>query len=227
MWEREPMASVAPGIPSVRVADTSELPDALRRLGLDAPRPVVALVGGASGLVDGGHLRDLFTDELVPVVRRVGAAIVDGATDAGVVALVGRARAEDEAAGFPLVGVAVEALVRAEAEIEPHHTHLLLVPGSDWGDETPWLARVAGALAGPRPSVTVLVEGGEIALADVEESVAAGRRVVVVEGSGRTADALAGAADGPRLDALRASGLVEAVPPGSLATVLAPILEAP
>jgi hypothetical protein len=220
------MAPVAPGIPSVRVADMSELPGALRRLGLGAPRPVVALVGGASGLVDSGHLRGLFTDELVPVVRRAGAAIVDGATDAGVVALVGRAHAEDEAA-FPLVGVAVEALVRAEAEIEPHHTHLLLVPGSDWGDETPWLARVAGALAGPRPSVTVLVEGGEIALADVEASVAAGRRVVVVEGSGRTADALAGAADGPRLDALRASGLVEAVAPGSLATVLAPILEAP
>ena len=35
------MASVAPGIPSVRVADTSERPGALRRLGLDAPRPVV------------------------------------------------------------------------------------------------------------------------------------------------------------------------------------------
>ena len=221
------MAPVAPGIPTVRVADMNELPGALRRLGLGMPRPVVALVGGASGLVDGGQLRALFTDELVPVVRRVGAAIVDGATDAGVVALVGRAHAEDEAAAFPLVGVAVEALVRAEAEIEPHHTHLLLVPGSDWGDETPWLAQVAGALAGPRPSVTVLVEGGEIALADVEASVAAGRRVVVVEGSGRTADALAGAADGPRLDALRASGLVEVVAPGSLATVLAPILEAP
>ena len=221
------MAPVAPGIPSVRVVDPSELPDALRRLGLGTPRPVVALVGGASGLEDGERLRGLFADELVPVVRRTGAAIVDGATDAGVVALVGRAHADDDAAAFPLVGVAVEALVRAEAEIEPHHTHLLLVPGSDWGDETPWLARVAGALAGPRPSVTVLVEGGDIALADVEASVAAGRRVVVVEGSGRTADALAGAADGPRLDALRASGLVEAVVPGSLAAVLAPILEAP
>ena len=73
----------------------------------------------------------------------------------------------------------------------------------------------------------MLVEGGEIALADVEASVAAGRRVIVVAGSGRTADALAGAAGGPRLDALRASGLVESVEPGALATVLAPILEAP
>lgn len=220
------MAPVAPGIPSVRVTDPSELPGALRRLGLGTPRPVVALVGGAAGLQDGDRLRGLFTDELVPVVRRTGAAIVDGATDAGVIALVGRAHADDEAAAFPLVGVAVEALVPAEAEVEPHHTHLLLVPGTAWGDETPWLARVVGALAGPRPSVTVLVEGGEIALADVEASVAAGRRVVVVEGSGRTADALAGAATGPRLDALRASGLVEAVAPGSLAGVLAQILEA-
>ena len=185
------MAPVAPGIPSVRVADRGELADALRRLGLGTPRPVVALVGGAAGLEEGERLRGVFADQLVPVVRRCGAAIVDGATDAGVVALVGRAHADDDAA-FALVGVAVEALVREEAEIEPHHTHLLLVPGSEWGDETPWLAAVAGALAGPRPSVTVLVEGGDIALADVEASVAAGRRVVVVAGSGRTADALAG-----------------------------------
>jgi hypothetical protein len=219
------MARVAPGIPSARVAHSAEIPAALRRLGLGTPRPVVALVGGAAGLRDGERLRGFF-DELVPVVRRCGAAIVDGATDAGVVALVGRAHAEHGAA-FPLVGVAVEALVREESEIEPHHTHLLLVPGSRWGDETPWLAAVAGALAGPRPSVTLLVEGGDIALADVEASVAARRRVVVVAGSGRTADALAGGYADPRLDALRTSGLVEPVRPGALGSVLAPILEPP
>lgn len=219
------MAPVAPGIPSVRVADRGELPDALRRLGLGTPRPVVALVGGAAGLEDGERLRGVFADELVPVVARSGAAIVDGATDAGVVGLVGRAHADDDAAAFPLLGVVVEALVGAEAEIEPHHTHLLLVPGRDWGDETPWLAAAAGALAGSRPSVTVLIEGGDIALTDVEASVAAGRRVVVVDGTGRAADALAGGMRGPRLDALRASGLVEAVQPGSLAQALGPILE--
>jgi len=219
------MAQVAPDFRSVRVAVTGEIPAALRRLGLGTPRPVVALVGGAAGLTDGERLRGLFAEELVPVVRRCGAAIVDGATDAGVVALVGRAYGDDAAAAFPLVGVAVDALVPAEAAIEPNHTHLILVPGSAWGDETPWLARVAGALAGPCPSVTVLVEGGEIALTDVEASVAAGRRVVVVDGTGRAADALAGGMRSPRLDALRASGLVEAVQPGALATVLAPILE--
>lgn len=219
------MASVAPGIPSVRVADPGELPDALRRLGLGTPRPVVALVGGAAGLEDGERLRGVFADELVPVVARSGAAIVDGATDAGVVGLVGRAHAEDDAAAFPLLGVVVEALVGPDAEIEPNHTHLLLVPGRDWGDETPWLAAAAGALAGSRPSVTVLIEGGDIALTDVEASVAAGRRVVVVHGTGRAADALARGMRGPRLDALRASGLVEAVQPGSLAQALGPILE--
>jgi hypothetical protein len=220
------MAQVASDIPFVRVADPGEIPAALRRLGLGTPRPVVALVGGAAGLEHAERLQGLFADELVPAVRRCGAAIVDGATDAGVVALVGRAHADDDVAAFPLVGVAVDSLVPAEAAVEPHHTHLILVPGSEWGDETPWLARVAGALAGPCPSVTVLVEGGDIAVTDVEASVAAGRRVVVVDGTGRAADALAGGVREPRLDALRASGLVEAVQPGALAMVLAPILEA-
>jgi hypothetical protein len=106
----------------------------------------------------------------------------------------------------------------------------VLVPGRAWGDETPWLSATVAALAGPRPSVTVLVEGGDIALADVEASVAAGRRVVVVAGSGRTADALAAAADDgggdARVRAVVAGGLVETVEPEALADVLRPLLEA-
>lgn len=75
--------------------------------------------------------------------------------------------------------------------------------------------------------MTVLVNGGQIAYDDVERSVQAGRRVVVVAGSGRTADALAGAVDGGQSDeramALAASGLVSSVtgrPAGGLAAML-------
>ena len=73
----------------------------------------------------------------------------------------------------------------------------------------------------------MLINGGEIAYADVERSVQARRRVVVVAGSGRTADAIAGALVGnmsdDRAERLAGTGLIDAVPldePGALAALL-------
>jgi len=67
--------------------------------------------------------------------------------------------------------------------------------------------------------VTVLVDGGEIAWADVAESLHARRLVLTVAGTGRTADALAEATAGRSSDAraarLVATGLVEAIGPGT------------
>jgi hypothetical protein len=71
-------------------------------------------------------------------------------------------------------------------------------------------------LAGSAPSVTVLVNGGQIAYSDVRHSVQAGRPVCVISGSGGTADvlvaALAGASADRRAAALVTSGLIRAVP---------------
>ena len=74
------------------------------------------------------------------------------------------------------------------------------MPGSEWGHETPWLVRLASVVAGGEPSATVLVNGGAISLEDVRQSIEAGRPVVVLDGSGRTADALAAASRGERAD---------------------------
>ena len=181
------------------------------------------VVGGAAGL-DAAAASDLASvaSGIVQAADTCGAVVVDGGTDAGVMRLVGRARA---AAGnrVPLLGVVVQSLgglpgVPLEGEmaaLEPHHSHFALVPGSAWGDEAPWIARLAGAVAGSERSVTVLVNGGEIAWTDVAESVRAKRPVLAVSGTGRTADALVAAlADGPqdeRAADLVATGLVVAV----------------
>ena len=63
-----------------------------------------------------------------------------------------------------------------------------------WGDEVPWLGRVASAVAGSRASATLLVNGGEIAYLDMADSLSRDRPVVVLAGSGRTADDVAAAA---------------------------------
>ena len=210
---------------AARVHARAELRDALAQLGLAAPRPVLVLAGDAAGgTLAADVLRPLFEEVLIPRAAAHGACIVDGGTDAGVMRLLGRAHAH-AGRGLAIVGVVVDALAGrpgrppadpSGAPLEHHHTHFVLVDGTRWGDEAPWIAAVAHELAAGAPSVTILIGGGDIAWDDVGESVAAGRPVIAVAGSGRTADAIAAAARGDaacgeRARALARGGLLEAV----------------
>jgi SLOG in TRPM, prokaryote len=170
----------------------------------------LVLVGGANGLDAGDENRlfDLMRNCLVPAVLESGASVVDGGTDSGIMRAIGSARS-DTGANFQLVGVVATGTVpspgdllqgEADTEIEPNHSHIVLVPGDVWGDESPWLSEVAAALSVGHESATLLVNGGEIAYDDVDHSVAAGRPVVVLAGSGRTADAIASAGVNPPAD---------------------------
>jgi SLOG in TRPM, prokaryote len=209
----------------VQVSEATELPAAMEALGLHPPRPIVVVVGGAASLeearMDG--LRPVFATGITPVMQRYGAVGVDGGTPFGVMRLFGEARAAAVPA-FPLIGVVAAGTVQlprgqpfayAETVLEAHHTHFIVVPGDNWGDEAPWIAYSATILAGAAPSITVLIGGGQIAYSDVQHSVEAGRRVVVVAGSGGTADVLADALPGAppdrRAAALIGSGLIRVV----------------
>lgn len=229
---------------AVHVEKPDELPAALAALGLEPPRTVLVVVGGAGGLktADLDRLGPLFESGLIPVITRLGAIAIDGGTWSGVMRLLGEARA-DAGAEFPLVGVAAVGTVTLPggqpprddaAPLDPNHSHFVLVPGDDWGTESSWIAQVATALAGDTPSATVIVNGGEITYADIGRSLDAGRPVLVVAGTGRTADELAAALRGDPADeravALAESELVEAVPaddPTRLALTLAAALTEP
>lgn len=196
-----------------------ELSQALTLLQLQPSRPILVLVGGASGLQDSHFdvLSHLFQDSLCPWLQARGFGVVDGGTEAGIMQLMGEAYHQTQCS-FPLVGVAAQGTIvlpqdpsdatDERAQLDPHHPFFLLVPGQDWGDEAPWLAKLAHCWAGAHPSVTLVVNGGGITFQDVAESVALGRPVVVVAGSGRTADSLAAALEGDRSDA-QASALVQ------------------
>jgi TRPM family ion channel len=200
----------------------SALASAVEQLELRPPLPTLVVVGGADriGRTALDRLR-AFVYDLIGIAERVGAAVVDGGTDTGVMQLLGEARARRRS--VPLIGVVVASLTAEpgtkpagrQSALEPNHSHMLLVPGTEWGDEVPWLAGLASTLAGDAPSVTVLLDGGEIAYADASASVSAGRPVLAIVGSGRTADALAAAVRGESSEesgrALAASGLVRAL----------------
>jgi hypothetical protein len=191
------------------VSDGDDLPRVLEAAGL-SHGPVLVLVGGAGGLEadDEARLAYLIRYYLVPVMVRNGASVVDGGTDSGIMRAIGHARS-DAGAQFPLIGVASACTVRSpdsapgadsQAEVDPNHTHIVLVPGQEWGDESPWLSEVASALSMGHRSATMLVNGGEIAYDDVHNSLKEGRPVIVLAGSGRTADAIASAASDPSAD---------------------------
>ncbi|MFZ4667573.1 MAG: hypothetical protein ACOYME_14200 [Prochlorotrichaceae cyanobacterium] len=188
-------------------------------------RPILVLVGGASGMTpnDLEQLSLFFSDVICPLVEHRQGIVIDGGTDAGVMRLMGEAR-DRTGSTFPLIGVAAQGTVCLPqqhppilpdyAVLEPNHTHFILVPGGLWGDESPWMAQTATLLTS-RKSLTILVNGGKIAWQDVANSVKADRPVLVLAGSGRTADELAKAIVGDRgnpwANQLVDSGLLSAV----------------
>lgn len=176
-------------------------------LGIAPGRPIVVLVGGAGGVQK--HQLSIIknaSSELAKIADDLGVVIIDGGTDSGIMASIGQARKEGNH-NFPLIGVAVEALVTPPQEgkyvgtggsnqhslvpLESNHSAFVLVPGHDWGDESPYLARIGTLLADGGPSITVLVNGGTIAHDDVANGFAEGRPVLVFSGTGRYADELA------------------------------------
>ena len=122
----------------------------------------------------------------------------------GVMAEIGKIRSRNHYK-FPLVGIAPEELVAWPGglrntkflwwgierwQLESHHTHFILVPGGQFGDESPWIVDTATILSGGRRAVTILINGGEVSRKDIELSLEYGRPVIALSGTGRLADEL-------------------------------------
>lgn len=158
----------------------------------------VFLSGGASKMSEEDQRQLLQMFEALSIVaksRRI--AVGDGGTRAGIMEAAGRARRASGNA-FPLIGVAParEIPPRGTTPVDSSHSHIVAVdnpaaPAQDsWGSETNTMYSVFGKLAERRPSVTIVANGGGITLSEVDANVRAGRRMILIEGSGRAADAL-------------------------------------
>lgn len=225
----------------IRITPESDLQKVLSTNAIRTSHAVLVCVGGAAALAesDVAALAELLTAHVVPEVDRLSVTIVDGGTDSGVMRLIGKARAATNGS-FQLVGVAAAGTVRVPdapaphsndaADIEPNHTHIVLVPGDSWGDETPWLSAVAAAIAADMPSATLVINGGAITLDDARASLDAHRPVIVLAGSGRTADEIAGARPGSvarePVQAIADSPLTTVVSMRDAASVLTAITQA-
>lgn len=178
-------------VDAVNISDNSEIPEALNQLGIPHPKPVIVLVGGASGI---GWLDKFPMRKAIGVITKLAektqSVVLDGGTQAGIMQEIGKQRKKGKYS-FPLVGVVFDSLIMKEdpkSILDPNHTHFFLIPGDDWGDESAWISKIATSIAGDNKSITILVNGGNISRTDVEYSLLENRPVFIMRGTGRLAD---------------------------------------
>lgn len=185
-------------------AERSDLGQATSELGLKGRYPVIVLIGGE---MDEQHA--VVTRQAIETISKTAedmkAVVICGGTDMGVMAEIGQIRSRN-GYKFSLVGVAPEELVtwpggprntkllwwgKQRWQLESHYSHFILVPGSQFGDESPWIVDTATILSKDHKSVTILINGGEVSRKDIELSLEKGRPVIALSRTGRLADELA------------------------------------
>lgn len=198
--------------PSVFPKSPAQLPQALVELNLASSYPVIVLIGG--------FIQDKFARATQKAIETVAAfaeensaLIICGGSDLGVMASIGRTRAAHRYT-FPLLGINLEKLVtwpggpqvkgflwwrEDKVSLAPGYSHFILVPGKQYGDDSPWIAEAATLLSKGSRSVTVLANGGSISRKDIALSLEKKRSVIVLEGTGRLADEMANQPDRPAL----------------------------
>jgi hypothetical protein len=175
----------------------------LKALDIPQPHALIMVFGGAKGLDDSrkAHLVKLFTDAIVPAAAELGALVIDGGTQSGVMAMMGEALAQG-ARGSQLLGITPagkvtypggpsDADIADGAQLESNHSHFVLVESDEWGGETGTMFELARAFN--VPVATMLINGGQIAKSEALRSVRNGWQLFVIEGSGRFADELSAA----------------------------------
>ena len=178
-------------VEAVNITEDKDVPQALLDLNIPHPKPVIVLVGGASGI---GWLDKFPMRKAIRIVAQLAeetqSVVVDGGTQAGIMQEIGKQRKQNKFS-FPLVGVVFDSLLMQEEPasiLDANHTHFFLIPGEDWGAESAWISRIGTAIAGEQKSITILVNGGNISKSDVEYSLLENRPTFVMRGTGRMAD---------------------------------------
>jgi hypothetical protein len=174
-------------------------------LGIQPPKILFIVIGGASSLdeqfVD--RLKLLCNLGIARQAIEAEAIIIDGGTQAGIMKIMGEAIAE-RCYHSILLGVAPSGTVTYpgapvdnahsdRVSLDPNHSHFVLVEGNDWGVETETMYKLADELCKNMPVVTLLVNGGEIAKREAWNSVQRGWPLLIMRGSGKTADEIADA----------------------------------
>lgn len=190
--------------------DINDLQLVITELNLPDNRPVIVLIGG--------FIHKEYEKNSWIAIRAIAkfaetrqATVICGGTDLGIMALIGQHRVEMQCS-FNLIGVTVKDTVtwpkgpksgkflwwgKERWPLAQGYSHFILVPGKDFGDESPWIVDLATLLSRGYQSITILANGGAISQKDIELSLEHGRPVIALAGTGRLADELATQDDKP------------------------------
>ena len=181
--------------------ERSNLEQAISEFHLQSNYPVIVLIGGAIEERD-ARATERALQTIAKLAQDMNILMICGGTDMGVMAEIGQIRSQNGYT-FPLVGITLEELVtwpdgpsstrflwwgKHRWQLEPHYSHFILVPGSQFGDESPWIVDAATILSKGNQSVTILINGGEISRKDILLSLEKRRPVIALSRTGRLAD---------------------------------------
>jgi hypothetical protein len=194
--------------------------DIIQSLEIAPPQAVILSIGSADDLDQAllPRLTQLYGRGIAKAARDAKALILDGGTQAGVMQLMGEAVA---AQGYQttLIGVAPKGMitypgseVTSGTQLEPNHSHFVIVEGSEWGSETSTLLNLFSCFSTRNgdtdartlndqkhrtqavskiPAVAILAGGGSVARVEALRVVRQNIPLIVIEGSGDLADEIA------------------------------------
>ena len=184
----------------------SDLTQAISELKLNGNSPVIVLIGGEIDKQQAAATRQA-VQTISRLAEDMNAVVICGGTDMGVMAQIAQMRSENHFT-YPLIGITPEALAtwpggphstnflwwgKKRWQLDPNYSHFILVPGNQFGDESPWIVDAATILSKRHRSVTILVNGGEVSRKDIELSLENSRPVIALSRTGRlAADELSG-----------------------------------
>lgn len=192
--------------PAVRVSRSAAPRHVITALDLPHPTHTILISGGASRMEAQtvSILRAPIEDGLVRFLGSRSISLIDGGSTSGIMPLLGAARARRNYS-FPLIGVAPEALVGypghalpdSPVELDAAHSHFVLTDGDGFGAESELMIRLAYTLSGrgTQKRLLIVVNGGDIVRKEAHLCSTREPRfpLLVLEGSGRFADALSAA----------------------------------
>jgi len=210
--------------PAVRVPVNPNPKRIIDVFNLITPRPTIFITGGAGAMSqdDIQKTRELIDECIAAFAEEKRITIIDGGTEAGVMDMIGDSRRKHNYK-FPLIGVSPLEKVEypgfrgsaAEAELQSGHSHFVLVESDEWGGETNTIIALTKEIAAQKaPMVGILINGGKIAEREAYLASAIGENrmpLIIIDGSGRTADNISTAFKTQRTD----SELIRAIIKGA------------
>jgi len=171
----------------LRASSDIEIERIVKTLNLPPSRGVLVINGGTKkfDLDIKEKLDNLFT-EIARYVVEEKITVITGGTNAGIFSILGEAFQQCGNPTAPCIGVTIGRV--GLEQLEPHHTHFVLVEGDNWGDETPVMYGLVEALAKHCPSLAIYAGGGSGAISEMLQNVLQKREMVLIAGSKRSTD---------------------------------------